>query len=338
MPTLEQRLREIFERGTIPEAQELEETVRGAVSVLASEPVDARPPDSSGRPGGWVLLKRDIPTIIVPDIHARMDFFLGIMEYRAEPDARAIDLLADGRLQMVCVGDGVHAESRALKRWKAAHKEFQDGYHKHAHMDQEMAESLGVMEMVMETKMRYPGHFHFLKGNHENIKNELGDGNYPFRKFAMEGLMVLTYMQKFYGDEILDEYAGFEKELPILASGNGFLVSHSEPAAFYPRARVIDYRRHADVVYGLTWTDNDGAEAGSVQRMLDHYLGEGMSGEGYYFGGHRPISGSYRLRADGRYVQIHDPDRGVIAHLPADGAIDLERDFREIECASPAKT
>jgi hypothetical protein len=151
----------------------------------------------------------------------------------------------------------------------------------------------------------------------------------------MEGLMVLTYMRKFYGDGLLDEYAGFEKELPLLASGKSFLISHSEPAAFFPRAMLIDYRRQADVVYGLTWTDNDGAEEGSVRRMLDHYLGDGMSERGFYFGGHRPVSGSYRLRAEGRFVQIHDPDRGVIVHIPASGDIDLDRDFREIESVSP---
>jgi hypothetical protein len=335
MPILEQRLGEIYERKEIPEAQSYLETVRGVMSILASEPGDIRPPDSSGRPGGWVLLKRDIPTLIVPDIHARMDFFLGVMNYEAEEGSRAVELMAEGRLQVVCLGDGVHAEARAIKRWKAANKEFQDGFRRHAHMDEEMRESLGVMEMVMETKRSFPGHFHFLKGNHENIKNELGDGNYPFRKFAMEGLMVLTYMRKFYGDELLDEYAAFEKELPLLASGNGFLISHSEPAAFFPRAKVIDYRKHPDVVYGLTWTDNDGAEEGSVQRMLDHFLGDGMSERGFYFGGHRPVSGSYLLRAEGRFVQIHDPDRGVIAHIPASGEIDLERDFREIESGSP---
>jgi hypothetical protein len=92
------------------------------------------------------------------------------------------------------------------------------------------------------------------------------------------------------------------------------------------------------VVYGLTWTDNDSAEEGSVKRMLDHYLGDGASEWGYYFGGHRPVSGSYNLRAGGRFVQIHDPDRAVIVHIPASGAIDLDRDFREIRNASPLTT
>ncbi|HET6486549.1 MAG TPA: calcineurin, partial [Spirochaetia bacterium] len=79
------------------------------------------------------------------------------------------------------------------------------------------------------------------------------------------------------------------------------------------------------------WTDNGEAEPGSVRRMLDHYLGEEEARGGLYFGGHRPVSDGYLLRADGRYVQIHDPQRFVVAHLPATGPIDLERDVREID-------
>jgi hypothetical protein len=91
---------------------------------------------------------------------------------------------------------------------------------------------------------------------------------------------------------------------------------------------VVARSEHPEVVYGLTWTDNGEAEPGSVQRMLEHYLGQADCG--YYFGGHRPIAGGYQLRAEGRYVQIHDPERWVIALLPAGGAIDPERDILDI--------
>jgi hypothetical protein len=145
--------------------------------------------------------------------------------------------------------------------------------------------------------------------------------------------MVLDYMRQFYGEELLGEYARFEKQLPLLAVGRSFLISHAEPAAFFPRQQVIDYRRHPSVVSGLTWTDNDEAQAGSVGRMLSHYLEE-EDEPYYYFGGHRPVSGEYRVRADGHYVQIHDPERFVIAYLPAFQEIELDRDVREIDDVS----
>ncbi len=326
MRALAERLGEIYRETSPPGADALLESAGRAVEALQSEPEEARPRDAQGRPGGLVHLERDLPTIIVPDHHARMDFFLKVLAWRDEAGHTAAGLMAAGRLQIVCVGDGVHAEGRAAGRWVAALEEFQEGYRRHESMDEEMRESLGLMRMVMEVKAGFPARFHFLKGNHENITNELGNGNFPFRKFAQEGLMVLTYVRQFYGEEVLEELSRFEKELPLLAAGRGFLVSHAEPADFYPRDRVIGAREDPDVVAGLTWTDNGEAAPGSVHSMLAHYLGDEEAAHGYYFGGHRPVSGGYELRAGGRYVQIHDPDRFVVARIPESGDILLERD------------
>ncbi len=338
MRALELRLQEILHGERPPEEEDLRDTISRALQVLAAEPGALRPWDLDGKPGGLVLLHKDIPTVIVPDLHARMDFFLSVLEARDEGGRSALDLMSAGSLQMVCVGDGVHAEARAALRWKAALREFQEGYRRHESMDEEMREGLGTMRMVMEVKTHFPAYFHFLKGNHENVTNELGNGNFPFRKFAMEGLMVLTYVRKFYGDGILEDLSRFEKELPLLGVGRGFLVSHAEPAAFFPWQRVVGARTDPDVVSGLTWTDNGEAAEGSVQQMLSHYLGEQEGRMGYYFGGHRPVSGGYGLRAGGRYVQIHDPEHFVIAHLPASGEIQLDRDVRLIDGPSLSGT
>ncbi|HVO37653.1 MAG TPA: hypothetical protein VMV03_01375 [Spirochaetia bacterium] len=331
MIELQRRLSEIYRAGGPPEAGPYAGLLAETLSVLGREPAAIRPPDAEGRPGGVVSLDPQLPTIVVPDIHARMDFFLAVLAHEAEDGGRVIELLESGRIQVVCLGDGVHAEGRASRRWHAALEEFQDGFRSHESMDEEMRESLGVMAMVMEAKRSFPALFHFLKGNHENIENESGHGNRPFRKYALEGLMVLSYMLQFYGDGLLADYARFEKELPLLAVGNGFLLSHAEPAHFFARERVIGYRDDPEVVTGLTWTDNNEAEPDSVARMLAGYLDEEAAARAYYFGGHRPAIGKYRLRAQGRYVQIHDPDRFVIAHLPAGGGIELDRDVREID-------
>jgi len=138
-------------------------------------------------------------------------------------------------------------------------------------------------------------------------------------------------MEKFYGEELLASYASFEKRLPLLAVGRNFLISHAEPEFFFSREEVIEYRMNPEVVEGLTWTPNDGAEEGSVERMLDHYLPPGQAGSSFYFGGHRPVAGLYNRRAGGRYVQVHNPGKFIIACLPAEGDIDLDRDVREIE-------
>ncbi|UCG00208.1 MAG: metallophosphoesterase [Spirochaetaceae bacterium] len=325
------KLRRIYGRTGPPESTELQEEILAAVQVLDSEAEEIRPRDREDRPGGLLYLDPEIPTVVVPDLHARMELVLAVLSSKDEQGVAAVDRLAAGRLQLLCLGDGFHAEGRAAVRWQAALEEFKGGYRKHIHMDEEMRESLGVMEMVMALKRQFPNHFHFLKGNHENIANEQGGGNYPFLKFANEGLMVRIYMEHFYGEEILNSYAEFEKSFPILAVGGNFLASHAEPAWFIPKHELIEYRRLPQVVYGLTWTDNGEAEPGSVQQMLEHYLGPEAAMAAYHFGGHRPVHGSYNLRSDERYVQIHDPDRYVVAVLPAGGQIDLDRDIRELD-------
>jgi hypothetical protein len=322
----------VFLRAAPPSPEALAGSLNRVRETLAAEPPQWRPSGPDGQPGGLVLLALELPTVIVPDLHARMELLLSVLGWSPTPgDPMVLDLLASGRIQMVCLGDGVHAEARAARRWAAALREFQRGYRTRRHMDEEMRESLGVMQMVMELKASCPGHFHFLKGNHENIANEQGEGNFPFLKLAQEGLMVLTYMKKVYGQSILADYAAFEKQLPLLAVGRNFLASHAEPAAFFPREAVAAYRERPDVVYGLTWTDNGEAEEGSVAAMLAHYLGQEEAQGSYYFGGHRPVRGGPRLRASGHYVQIHDPDRFVVVRLAAEGGIDLERDVQELE-------
>ena len=321
-------LRRIYRRKGLPNAETYSATLSKVIDTYLAEDEPVRPRASSGRPGGLIEL-RDLPTVIVPDMHARMDLFIHVMAFETGDGKTVIEGLEDGTVQVVCVGDGFHAEARAVDRWRNALDEYLGSYRKHKAMDAEMRESLGLMEMVMKVKSAFPEYFHFLKGNHENIANEQGEGNYPFGKFAYEGEMVTAYVLKFYGDDFLDLYYRFEKQLPVMAVGTDFIVTHAEPKSFYPREMVIDYYEYPEVIYGLTWTANDAAEPGSVETTLRHYLGDGYSAESKIFGGHRPVPDRYLLRADGKYAQIHNPDKFIIAYLDDEG-IDLDRDIIQL--------
>ena len=327
---LRRRLHAIFEREVPPQAVDYRQKLEKVIGVLDDEDATLRPRNSLGKPGGLICLRADLPVVIVPDLHARMDFLLHVLQFRYNGSHTVMQGLASGKLQVLCVGDGFHAESRAADRWKAAFVEFRAGYKEHRQMDEEMRESLGLMEMVMETKTHYPALFHFLKGNHENITNEEGEGNYPFGKFAYEGEMVTAYITKFYGKEFLQSYSRFEKSLPLLGVGRNFMVSHAEPRTYYSKDMIIDCYMNPEVIYDLTWTADDEAERGSVQKMLDSYLTSAQGDETYYFGGHRTIKSLYNLRANGRYVQIHNPQKHIIALLRQDRAIDIENDIIEL--------
>jgi hypothetical protein len=324
------RLLEILLRKTPPDPEAYMELLERVQEVLDNEDETVRPKDTEGLPGGLVRLKEEVTTMIVPDLHARMDFLFSVFVHDDEGET-VLDKLGRGDIQLVCVGDGFHAERRAKNRWALAFDEYRTGFKKHDMMDAEMKESLGVMEMVMEAKCRFPDCFHFLKGNHENIANEEGEGNHPFRKFSYEGIMVFEWVTKFFGEEFVGSYYEFEKALPLLAAGRNFLVSHAEPVRAFEPQEVIEYRQESDVVEGLTWTANDDAEPDSVETMLESYLTCQPEDSCYYFGGHRPVHGLYHARAGGRYIQIHNPDRFAVARIRPVGEIDPERDIIEIE-------
>lgn len=337
-----QQLIEIAQRAGLPEREAYTALITRTTEVLQNENPLYRPRDERNRPGGMVRLN-DRPTILVPDLHARPWFLLQVLAYRPNLPRHAsaegsqeelpehpttAELLKRGELQMVCVGDGFHGESRAAQRWKKAFKEFSGKYHRHAAMDEEMRESLSLMEIVMQLKIMRPDSFHFLKGNHENILNEEGRGNHPFRKFAFEGEMVKEWVLQFYGEQFLNAFAEMEHEFPLLAADDTFMVSHAEPQRYFTREEVIRYRTYDDVVLGLTWTANDGAEEGSVNRMIADYCSRPEQAR--YFGGHRPVEGMYNLRAGDTYVQLHNPGTYSFALLQPGIPPDPDQDIRVI--------
>ena len=317
-----------FLRPDPPPAKGYAALADAATAVLSGEPGYLRPTDSRGLPGGLVRLDAGLPTIIVPDLHARTGFFLSLLESPLPGGWTVRDALAAGQLQILCLGDGFHAEARALDRWRAALEEYNGGYRRHAAMDQEMAESMALMEMVMLAKLSYPRHFHFLKGNHENVLNEEGGGNHPFYKFALEGDMVLGWLKKFYGDEFLARYAAFERALPLFAVGGRFLASHAEPERPYSEEEIVNARSLPDVVAGLTWTDNGAAEPGSVNELLACFLP--TVARARFFTGHRVVPNLYRERSGGAHLQIHNPNKYVIAWVMPDRDVEPSLDIGEI--------
>ncbi|MCK5248381.1 MAG: hypothetical protein KAJ98_00360 [Spirochaetaceae bacterium] len=326
-------IREIFHRlhesKVLPALGDLSGILDAVLDALAGENPLIRPRDRAGMPGGLILLNSNITTILVPDLHARTGYMDSLIEMEIAGQA-LLDGLIEGSLQVLCVGDGFHSEARGAERWRRAWKEYKGGFRRHAAMDDEMREGLSLMGMVMILKTAFPDRFHFLKGNHENVANVETDGNRPFGKYAWEGQMVRDWFIEFLGDDMLDRWADFENSLPILAVGNRFLVSHAEPRRFYNRERMIEYRGDDELIFDFTWTGNGEAEQGSVGAMLEHYLA-GDFENALYFGGNRPVHGLYGLRAEKRYVQIHNPERNIVAVLRSDRDPDPDRDIRTIE-------
>ncbi len=288
-----------------------------------------------------------IPTIIVPDIHARPEFIYNILNFdlskiaarlglaKGSPlalkDGKVIDALEENAIRVICVGDILHAEGRAKERWAASLSAFEGGDCESPSMREEMAEGLAALLAVMKAKYLWPQNFHCLKGNHENIANEKGDGNFPFRKFAYEGRMVFEFMKAVYGKEVLDAVYEFEKALPLCACAGNFFASHAEPMDFYSREELVAAPLDEGTVYGLTWTANDEARLGGVDKILTALCKPPKGVEARAIGGHRPVPENYLERQGGLYVQIHNPKKQNIAVVMPDKTFDPKNDIVSVE-------
>lgn len=298
----------------------IEDLLAQATETLEAEANDYRPFDEEGRPGGLVLLKQDLPTLIVPDLHGRSDYLPDLMHYKYK-GRRVYELLKSGHIQIVCVGDGMHSERRGLARWRLALEEFKKGFAECPAMAEEMKENFQTMAMIMRLKAAFPQYFHFLKGNHENILDEDGNGNHPFAKLAAEGPMTRAYVETFFGREFLAQFSRFEKNLPLVARGRFFVISHSRPRKFYKIDEIINYRSYPDLIEGLTWTRHTSAKAGTIPRMLDLILGK-TGEQRFWFSGHSAIKDLYNFWNEECLVEIHNPDLRLVVDLDPDRLFD----------------
>jgi len=319
------RIENILGMKNVPDSEDIEKSLDRAIPSLLKELPKIRPQGSNGKPGGLIVLK-PLPTIIVPDLHGRIDYLKTLLSWRPPGSVYNVyQELSMGSLQVICVGDGFHSESRGFLRWKDALKEFTGEYRKHKAIDEEMKESLGVMMIVMELKAAFPEYFHFLKGNHENVLNEESLENRPFRKFVFEGAMVKLWFEKFINNITFKKYYQFEKLLPVFAVGDRFCVSHAEPRMYYSRDKLVEAMIHREIIFDFTWTANDEAETSSVLKYLEEYFpGDSMS---LMFGGHRPVKEKYLTRANGRYLQIHNPDEFIAVYIQNMSEFSKERNI-----------
>lgn len=272
---------------------------------------------------GIVELPKGMPTLVIPDIHAQRDYLLKALELPID-GVKAFDLLQQGKLNLVCLGDGMHAEGRAEQRWRVAEEDHLRGRPSWA-MNEEMVESLGTMKMVMDLKSAFPDHFHYLRGNHDDIKG----GFYKYCRKVGESELVRDWVSNTYGPDFLQQYSDFEQSMPLVVKGEGFVCSHTAPDRGLKRAEVE--ARDAGAFYSLSWTDNtDWTETRSEHERLRGNLKElGAEPTDHWLIGHRKVVlGNHREQFDGQLVQInpYQPGDFVVALVPPGGGFKPSRD------------
>lgn len=341
-----QAIKQYSSSNELPSHSFLFEQLDLAVNLLEKEVTDYRPKSRYNNLGGLLDFSQNnkkLPCIIVPDLHGRRDFLKNILEYVPPVSFWGNDFnnsnnqdniqkniafgLQNGLLNVVCVGDAMHSELRGKQRWLDSFEFFINDIYDSEPMIQEMIENLWTLMIICLLKINFPKNFHFLKGNHENIMNASFCGDFSFCKFAQEGEMVKAFIQKKYGDDILMMINYFEKALPLACVLHNSIISHAEPITYFSKNNIINGLSSASVIQGLTWTANNTAEEGSVIKMLNDFLVDSTFKEKKYFAGHRPVFEKYKLRQEGSFVQLHNPEEQNICLIYANKEINLDTDI-----------
>ncbi len=330
-----QTIKNILTSSRLPFYDDFFQLLNEASECLENEKTDYRDASSDGKAGGLIDFHKDeLPLIVIPDLHARPYFLLNILEHKIFDELTVFEALEKGRVRLLSVGDILHTERHTRERWAAAAAEFENGISTGPALTAEMQEGLSLLAGLLKLKLTFPSFVHILKGNHENILNLTGNGDYAFCKFADEGEMGMVFVQDYYGDDILYLINCVEKRLPLFYFGKKCVVSHAEPYRAYKREELIDARIIEGVVAGLTWTDNGSAAEGSAEGTIKNLCQtEDLAAvsDYVYLGGHRPVTGNYRLLQKGKYIQIHNPGKQNIALVQADKKFDPETDIRELK-------
>jgi len=299
--------------------------------LLENETGAYRPASKDGAPGSLIKLNdKSVPMIVVPDLHARPDFLLNILNYKLQKDNTVFHLLWEKKLDIVFVGDILHSERNTVERWQQAEEEFEQGLFTGPAMSMEMKNGLSLLCGLLKLKECFPENCHILKGNHENIMNVTGNGDFSFVKYADEGEMCKIFIQEYYGDDILYLIHCVEKSLPLVVFGSKCVVSHAEPSWTFSEEEIINARLGKGIVEGLTWTANGDAEEGSVEGIIEFLAGKEKVSEYVYIGGHRPVAGKYNLRQNGAYIQIHNPSQQNVAVVNSLKKFNPETDIFEV--------
>ncbi len=310
--------------------KEWERLFQEAGQILRTLPPEIRPYSTKGKAGALIELSSDMPAIIVPDLHAREDLlprlFSSCPPFKGK-DKTVAELLKAGEIALIMLGDGFHSEgAKAKQRWLRAFREYRTGWRRDRAMREEMEKALSAMAHVATAIIDYPGRFIFLKGNHDNVLNRDGDGNYEFFKYASEGAMTKSWIEKKLGSSFLYNYAHFEEAFPLMARGTGFLACHAEPAYPIKPEDLIENGDDASLIEALTWTRVGAAEENAVKETLAAFFPEKLLPY-RIIGGHRPSKKPYYTRAKGLFIQIHTIDRKQAAFLEPGELFVPERDI-----------
>lgn len=297
----------------------------------------------------------DLPTLIIPDLHARKEMLLAVLKMRIAEGSFAgkqvFALLAQGHINVVCLGDIVHSETRS--HWVIN----LDGEWTPELLDKEMVRSLGTGAMIMYLKLQFPEHFYCLRGNHDDMAEELGrygkfvgvkrdeqdelvlvDGHPVLTGNKGESTIVKEWIlaRTGWGQEFLDAWTQFERALPLLAQGAYYVMSHTLPNIPISESALCAPDKLREISLELTSNRKINREA--IEGTLD---GLGLRDRVQrWFYGHTPVpseknGGKYEEDLDGLAIRLNNSKKYVFASVPQSGDERRFDPIRDVYIKSP---
>jgi len=311
--------------------QDFEDSLNKALEVLK---------DSTG----IVQLRRDIDTIIIPDIHGRRKEFAKILMKKDEKGLSNIEKLERGELQIVCIGDAMHT-MHDPKRWEKAQDEILSGSDSMPKLEDEIKDSMTTEKIIMYLIGRYPDYFHYTKGNHDNVKNSAEGGDHRFAKFSVPMASVMQkWVERKYTNtsEFLNKWSEFEHKLPLLAIGNNFVTSHAEPCKYLlhdaeeadEMGKSLSYYKELELtmedivnrtpkaVDALTWSSDDVCGGNIAEKVLAT-VGQDPKNS-YYFVGHTEYNQKF-LQLPNNVIRVNNGFSLEYVFIPANGQFDPKK-------------
>lgn len=340
---------------------------------------------------GIVELKnQDIPTIVISDLHTRRDFLYNTLSQKSATGVTVLDLLKQGKINVVCLGDIMHSEQRVvwdmhvlIVKHKADNAQvYQDNkeewdqylednrrYNKISHsiqvkkrakqdaskevleltqlrkrvepveakmvenvMEAETVHSLGLAKMIMDLKVSFSDNFHCVRGNHDAIKGMVmpnGERGMAGKYGAEQTVLQSKAIEKLLGEDVVDQYAEFEDQLPLVIKSKNVVAMHSAPREALSAVDINS--RTPKATESITWARRE------EEPVVDGLLANLKVPNSRLFVGHTNSAG-YTTSPEGKYIpklyhndfnnkliRINNDWEQVIAFVPPDNTFDPDK-------------
>ncbi|MDP2941363.1 MAG: metallophosphoesterase [Candidatus Omnitrophota bacterium] len=188
-------------------------------------------------------LPADTEVIIVGDLHGRLDNLQKILQANGN-----LAKIQQGRAVLVILGDAVHPDftaqqakemSEMEQAYRAAKQERKEGEAHDILLDLSSfiyqallntESSIGLMQYLMDLKIRSPRNVYWILGDHEFFNPDLAKGYLPECGYIFQGTEFEQALQKRYGEEYLRRYSTFLQRGALAMVCNGAVAVHGGPA------------------------------------------------------------------------------------------------------------